>query len=356
MTQVFRSAFVCGGWKLECSLSNENDSHALALHGAKILARGEDHADMRTAIDRLKEIIIAPRDQLIPLLRFRGNQKINRIQSYWSFAHAMMLNGAESLADGTALSRETELPHFCGIHTKYPLPMMTLHSFFSRLAYTPEVTDLSPHFTDFVHTVCPHPFQLGIVGVGVKHPQMTPARRAWRDRRNVEIIRERANKHVLEQLKTKGPTDYLLDSKNHNLMTEVHKAIPTYVAHAIRSDLCQDILCAIIAGDISIDNVPDEVGRYMRQAHKLIPHTAEEYNKFGTSGNYADAWKEQYVPFDCDDRSIEEKMRSLQEHLNSGDWKDARAPDFETYPNYYFAETAHSPSDEQCYHKTPDEE
>lgn len=273
-------------------------------------------------LDALKEEMLRPHSDLEPLLRFRGSQTATRVHAYWNFVHAMRLNECESLSDGTRLYRAGELPHLCGFHAKN-MPRLSLQCFVSRLRLTPKVTDFVPGLTDYVTMILPHHFTLQVRGDEVSPSDARWSRNGYRTRKNKQTLRA-INKSIGKSADV--PYLFVPSSKDNDLMAAVHQhAVSRRVPHAVRSDLCQDLLCSIIAGEISVENVPDVIDKYLKGAKRLTPHTLEDYFKYGAirageqgkgDGGSPDAWKELYQPdHAC---SMEDRIEDLAEHWQNG--------------------------------------
>lgn len=250
-------------------------------------------------LDALKAELLRPMVELMPLLKFRGHQNAARYHALWNFAQAMYLDECGTMNEGTKLFRTNgELGHFCGLHNK-ELPLMTLWSFFSRLALSPKVTGLVTGFADWVNALCPYPFQLTRLLVRLAEPRKL---RPWKPTgvKSTDIA------YLF------GP-----QSPERTMLETVHAALPRYVNHAIRNDLCQDLLCDIIAGDIKMENLKDEVASRLRKAKAFLPHSEDDFFRFGlrADGIRKEEWKEWYRP---PEPTFEEKVETLHEHWQCG--------------------------------------
>lgn len=262
------------------------------------------------AVGKLKEEMLRPnlRAQLEPLMRFRGNKDIGRMASLWNFAQAMRIEECSTLSEGGFLFRENkDLAHLCGLHSKY-LTSLSLRSFFNRLALSPHVTNISKGFTEYVRELVPDPWEYKETGVfGLNAPLKA---------HNKRVIRE-LNKHgkSTDISLVFGPL-----GSERDLLMAIHQAVPRGISHMIRNDLCQDMLCAVLSGDIKIENVADAIEIYLRAARRFTPHSITEFVKYGDeyAGLSADGWEKQivseYQP------TLEEAIGDLREKWGCGDW------------------------------------
>lgn len=223
-------------------------------------------------LDRLKDKIVRPDfdEKLVPLLLYRGALSLGRAQRMWNFALTMMESEAETLADATKLSLNPEFAHLCGPHSK--IPLMGARSFFSRLYEQPKVTDNIPGLTAYIRDVFRAsgrfvPFRLMPVplnGYRVRAPwRIEDGRPAAR----TNLVGGRAEKllypFVIHKPKNGGA--------EYDLMVEVNNAVPKYLPSHLRADICQDLIVAILAGDIERSALRGSVKDYSRKVLKMHP-------------------------------------------------------------------------------------
>lgn len=254
-------------------------------------------------LEQLKEIMLRPRKELQPLLRFRGATDIVKVSAWWNFLNAMRLNECETIAAGTRLARETDLPHFCGRHAKYT-EHFGIRCFVNRLKQSPRVMKIIPGMFEYVEQLWPEgPWPLQIVD---------PHKRAH----NTKVL-----KKLKQQFGRSTDIRYLFSTTENEqrLLRAVHDAVPRNLSFTIRNDVCQDLLCAVIAGDIKEGDLCDEVQKYIREANRLRPHSREDFpkafvmEKGGDVG--AEAWKKLYQPAAP---TMEDKVEALHEHWQCG--------------------------------------
>lgn len=135
------------------------------------------------------------------------------------------------------------------------------------------------------------------------------------------------NKAIIRAFRRNGKStdvNYIFGAKDeeNSLLKAVHEAVPRGINPAIRNDLCQDLLCAVIAGDIKEKDLRKEMGRYLKQARKFIPRAGDQ-NAWG-EGLHSESWKDRYIP--VDDRSMEERITDLADHWASGKTPIRKSP------------------------------
>lgn len=111
--------------------------------------------------------------ELIPLVMYRGQANLGRVQRLWNLSVAMMMHEADSLSEGiNRLHLNPEWSHLC--FPDRPVQMMGLRGFFNRLRDNPKVTGLVPGFTDYVEWIYPHYWPYERVSI-----EATRSRCAW---------------------------------------------------------------------------------------------------------------------------------------------------------------------------------
>lgn len=249
-------------------------------------------------LEKLKLQVADPEwpERLLPLFMYRGATRPQRIHTLWNVAYAMYLKGCESRGDAiktfnTIQWREyhgkqrthwdgapNELGHFCGLHT--PLQHNVLYGMFMRLRANPQLTDsVDKGFTEYVEYM--HPGPCTLVPVSQFSTATDPKKIAWWRVAREKMKRGRKPKVIVP--KVKEPAWYMKDAPSYlpaqrkgfsadiALMEHIHRLVPKGMPSEIKSDLCQDLLVAVLSGETSVANLPDVVNQYARQARRLLP-------------------------------------------------------------------------------------
>lgn len=214
--------------------------------------------------------------RLLPLFLFRGT-KPYRIRALWNIAYGMYLTECDSLSVGAAAIGSGDTGHLCGTH-RVPSNM---RSIFDRLRMSPELTDsISKAFTEYVEWVHPRYFHLERVPLVQKRRDYREGVSAWWRVQADKKIRARAahEKKVrvwkLPEAKSADlayPYVKHAETPEHKLLFDVHRMLPKGLPHEIRGDLCQDLIVAVLSGETTIENIPEVVAKYARDARKILP-------------------------------------------------------------------------------------
>lgn len=200
---------------------------------------------------------------LVPLCLYMGTRSFGRIHRWWNFSLAAMEQGAASLSDVVKLSHHPDFSHLCGPASKVPL--LSAQGFFTRLRDNPKVTDNIPGMTEWAAEIMPHPWHFHRV------PLETFERNAaaWR------VYARKPRKPRATKV-PEGPACYPYiahDPKRTtgaDLVMAVNKAVPRGLPEELRADICQDLICAVLAGEIAVENIGGSVKEFIAAGRKLF--------------------------------------------------------------------------------------
>lgn len=229
-------------------------------------SKGRKETAMNIDTTKLTEHIAMPdwERRLTPLFLFKGSRP-NRIRTLWNVAYAMYL--AEMPTYGTAVRdlSKTDDAHLCGLHAA--LQHQGLRGIFGRMRACKPLTDsVSKAFTEYVEWV--HPSQC--VYQPVPLVSRDPYRFGWW-RKAPEKAKKKWRMPEARSHEVPYPFVRNAQTKEHELLMAVHKMIPRGVSHHIRGDLCQDMLVAVLSGELKLENVPDHIAAFRKQANKFNP-------------------------------------------------------------------------------------
>lgn len=212
-------------------------------------------------LTKLQEEIIRPVDELKLLFQFKGTRP-HVIKRNWNFAVAMLLSEVEDFSDGVKLSKVGETAHLCGKHGHFESHQ--IYCFFSRLRRYPQVTDRIQGMTEYVKELHPHECILDHVPLVAKrfHYRNAP----WRTVAKKPVKQWSSSsdvKHICYPFTACAHSD--------SLVGRVHGMVPKGIPQEIRGDLCQDLMVAVLSGDLEVENVPDAIEKYLRAARKFLP-------------------------------------------------------------------------------------
>lgn len=201
----------------------------------------EDIADkvVRPGIDK----------HLVPLCLYMGTRSFGRIHRWWNFSLAAMEQGCDDLTDIVKLSHHPDYSHLCGPETK--VCRLSTQGFFTRLRDNPGVTDNIPGMTEWATHVMPRPFSFHRVPLESFEKGCAP----WRVFRINKKAKAPGN---VRPTAAQACYPYIAhDPKKDgfDLVSKVNKAVPRGIPDDLRADICQDIICAVLMGDLDADSL-----------------------------------------------------------------------------------------------------
>lgn len=230
----------------------------------------------KVPLANLENRIIKPgfEKHLEPLLYYKGNITLGRVHRLWNFGVGMMLQGCQSLADGTErLGKMQEFSHLCGPSTA---PQhSSLSSFFSRVLQTPQVHGEDPEFIEYIRSLKFWRFTLESL------PRVThiPDARWVGDWRVYEPYPyEKYARHPKGERTVARPPKALTHrliheggDAQHRLLAMVDRAVPRRLPPDLRADICQDLIVGILCGDFAEDDLRLPVKEMTRRVQKMFP-------------------------------------------------------------------------------------
>lgn len=220
-------------------------------------------------LDRLQNLVIRPgiEEKLTPLLMYRGQQSLGRIQAMWNHALLMMEANACDLSAGIKLHQNPAYAQLCGPHRR--LQMCTMYGAFSRFRLNPTVTDNIPGLTEFIADVLPRPYILTPVSL-YGHRVRAP----WRIELPSKPRKEKAEKRPRDAAPTGSLFyPYLIyePNKENDLLFAVNNAVPKSVPEQLRADICQDLIVAVLSGEMDRSELEDQASVYIKKVMKMFP-------------------------------------------------------------------------------------
>lgn len=203
--------------------------------------------------------------RLRPLLLFAGPHTIGKAIRAFNYTRILMAENVLDLNKGLrSLNLSDDPKHLLGFHSK--LDKMVYNRFLARLRDTPQVHDLVPGLKEYVRELMHN--NPGWYFSGVRLPEISEYRirsdRYWRapakkDRQPREYITE-----FYPYIKGE-PTD------DHALLLAVEQLVPKTLSNDVRGDICQDMLVAILTGEVTLDNLRDERPKHLKRLLKGHP-------------------------------------------------------------------------------------
>lgn len=100
--------------------------------------------------------------------------------------------------------------------------------------------------------------------------------RAWNAARRADVAAQRANRPKRQWNSARGNLPllrypYMADSCFLDGLTEhVHSVISARIPEQFRGDVCQDVICAILSGELRIDDLKQSVSRFVTAERNLL--------------------------------------------------------------------------------------
>jgi hypothetical protein len=217
---------------------------------------------------KLENEIIKPgiEDKLIPLLHFRGAVNLGRYHRYWNFAISMMLHECESLSEGVRISNNPDHSHLCMPPIK--VGHEGLLSFFSRLQLRPDVTNNVPGLLEYAEYVSPRVLQL----TPVSELRSRRNRGAWwRTFKEPDPKIRKIRDYQPKASDLVYPFLIHEPRQEHELLNLVNGAVPKSLPEQVRADICQDLIVAILSGEMEKIELQGNVKEYTRKVFKMFP-------------------------------------------------------------------------------------
>lgn len=273
----------------------------------------------------LEDKIIRPgiEEKLTPLLLYRGSQSLGRVHRLWNVAITCMEHEIENYSQAVKLSHNPDFAHLCG--PRRPLDHSVFPSLFGKLKDHPNVTNNIPGLTQYVRDINGSKFQLTRVPEfteyqGIQHMMRFSPHRMTRIRtkladgpitkdgqtlfvkdgyleialydliynpvwNNSEFVRlarkERPKKPKPEKPQKDTYAELFYPYIVHNparkkdgedLVLAVNNAVPASWPEWLRADVCQDLVVAVLSGELSKDELHREnVHKFSRAVFKMHP-------------------------------------------------------------------------------------
>jgi len=214
---------------------------------------------------------------LRPLLLFKGNQTEGRIRALFNLTVAMMDTGVDTMTEAIKFGYIEDLRHLCGLHAS--IQGTSLTSILSRLHIHKEVADLVPGLWEYVR-------YLGRRGDGNSPnggisaldqiPEYVLRVRSSRDWRLMpDHLRPQRAPRKERVAKVQLPEVYPyisgIPTSDHDMLLAVDAIVPKGLPNAIRCDVCQDMIVAVLSGETTVDNLRGDLKKYMGQFWKMFP-------------------------------------------------------------------------------------
>jgi hypothetical protein len=200
------------------------------------------------------------RHLLRPLLLFMGSQSEGRIRSLWNLLTTLKDMDVPSVTEAIKLARMEDYRHVCGLHANPT--NSTFCSIVSRVVARKDVAQLVPGLWEYArhlgHSSGGNIFTLDPIA---EQAYRVRSSRDWR-------LAPRAFRETLPELYpyiSGNPTS------EHEMLMAVDQIVPKGLPNSVRSDVCQDMIVAVLSGDTTVENLRGDLKKYMGQFWKMFP-------------------------------------------------------------------------------------
>jgi hypothetical protein len=199
--------------------------------------------------------------KLRPLQMFHGRMGMSTIRSRVATFLAMMNAGTRTRAEVCkhSVSHPDDV-HFVGQHS--PIDSHSLALFICRFYAAPEIMPIiDPRLKQYLDEFS---YENRIIHYELNKISPEAFRSKWDWRRVKRSPKERASAPPVAEYPfiRQNPTD------EHAMLMTIHEAVPKGIAAEIRGDLCQDLIVAVLSGDMKLENVRDEWSGYLKSCRK----------------------------------------------------------------------------------------
>lgn len=226
----------------------------------------------------LSDLIIRPGIEKTfgPLLLYRGHMNRGAAHRKWNMALLMMATECETLSDGLKVLNNPSFSQLCG--PVRPPPKISLYTFFQRLGDNPAVTRNIQGLTDYVKSLELGPCGLQRVDRFSARAQCAP----WRISLHLDAGKEAEERGIPASQQLFYPFmahDAAKPDDGAALVKLVNAAVPQYWPEHIRADACQDLIVALLSGEIGPGEVHDHAQEYVGRVYQMHPSKFDHGNR-----------------------------------------------------------------------------
>lgn len=278
------------GWCASCisGWGQTADPNLIASAQSAYAAQRAAEPPTAKAYERLKNRIAdrRPDEWFIPMLLYIGGVQLGQVQANWNFLQAMYELEVRTPSQAHKIGKESaDLLHLCGRHA--PMQNSSLGSFIGRVMHSPEVwRDVDKHMKDYIQTfVSEAPFGFRVYTMPrTRIDRYTTHRpdkckRAWRIEPSWKPRRQIKAEHaewkakygpVNQKVTTFWPFAVKRAPEEQDMLMAIDR-VTKHVPEQWRQDLCQDLVVAVLSGEVTLDNLRDALPKYVKEVFQLHP-------------------------------------------------------------------------------------
>lgn len=206
--------------------------------------------------------------ELIPLVLFKGSWSLGKAQAMWNLAQALKAQGVGTIADAARwTTANPAATHAAGLHLHQKWPEQavgqSMRSLMSRVRSANRMIDKDTH--DFLMEMAheSRAWVLSLEPIAEFSPWATVP---WRLlKKPPEIIRNPNWPYLPEKVETVEPIDGV------EMLLAVDSIVPKNLPPIIREEVCQDMVLAILEGEITREELAERRQQFIKGVFKRYP-------------------------------------------------------------------------------------
>lgn len=278
------------GWCASCLASWGKTADPRLIESARIEFAAQRSAEPPTArsYERLKGRIAErrPDDWFIPMTLYVGNYTIGQAQANWNYLQALYELEVMSAHQAYKIGKEShDLLHICGRHA--PMSGASLGSFIGRVIHSPEVWQtVEPLMREYIQDFVAQQGGNFSAWTSARRrvsryaAQGVKTRRTWRlDPSRKTRAQIKAEHEALEaKIGAFDPSPKpafwpfaVRQAPDEHAMLHQIDALTRGIPEQWRQDVCQDLVVAVLSGEVSLGNLQDALPEHLRRVFKMHP-------------------------------------------------------------------------------------
>lgn len=228
------------------------------------------------SLEIAKEIVIEPVPDMSGMTSIF--YKPGRAASMLKFTRLLMASEVYTINEIDKIQKEChDLSHLAGVH-KFPKRVAKADEtrwFWTQLWREDNVINQVKGLKQYIIDVCeasafraghatrPYGLFLGYGGSMRHHNHPWRTAEWYEERRPIRI--------PFQPLTEFYPYISVTPTEDHDLLLAVDRLVPKGLNPDTRADVCQDMLVAVLSGEVTLDNLAGERPKYMKQFFKMFP-------------------------------------------------------------------------------------
>lgn len=227
----------------------------------------------RLALDDLKDLYWPTERaerELLPLALFKGQTSLGDVQAMWNMTQALRVAEIDTCADASRfVGTNPDIAHAAGLH-----PSMSdtqngafggkLQRLTARIFSAPDGVKIDRETTEYLRHVMNRSHRLIITGL-VPIDRYSPySRVAWR-RPRPKLLGPDTPVNPSWPFVTETRTP---DIEGMDVLTAVDALIPKGLPNQLREDVCQDVVLAVLTGEVDLDALREPGAPWLKDIFK----------------------------------------------------------------------------------------